>query len=69
MNSLAAHFSTNWSAMTANDWIGLSITLTMFMLMSIAYVYTFRAKNRDKLESHRFIIMNEDSSYKEDKNG
>jgi len=55
--------------MTANDWIGLSITLTMFMLMSIAYVYTFRAKNRDKLESHRFIIMNEDSSYKEDKNG
>ncbi|MDH3974294.1 MAG: cbb3-type cytochrome c oxidase subunit 3 [Deltaproteobacteria bacterium] len=69
MNSLIGHFSTNWSRLTTNDWIGLSATVIIFMLMTIAYAYTFRSKNREKLEAHRFIIMNEDSSYKEDKNG
>lgn len=63
MNS---YFSTNWSQMTLNDWIGTSVTVIIFMLMAFAYLYTFKKGNREKLEAHRFIIMNEGSSEKED---
>ena len=63
MNS---YFSTNWSQMTLNDWIGTSVTVIIFMLMVFAYFYVFKSGNREKLEAHRFIIMNEDSSEKED---
>lgn len=66
MNSLSNHFSTNWSQMTLNDWIGMSATVIIFVLMAVAYLYVFRGKNRDRLEAHRFIIMNEGSSEKED---
>lgn len=70
MNSIIDYFSTNWSLMTLNDWIGMSATVIVFILMLGTYIYVFRSKNRDRLESHRFIIMNEDSSEKEDmKNG
>jgi len=56
--------------MTLNDWIGTSATVIVFILMAVAYLYVFRSKNRDRLEAHRFIIMNEDSSEKEGvKNG
>lgn len=52
--------------MTLNDWIGTSVTVIIFMLMAGAYLYTFKKGNRERLEAHRFIIMNEDSSAKED---
>lgn len=52
--------------MTLNDWIGMSATVIIFVLMAVAYLYVFRGKNRDRLEAHRFIIMNEGSSEKED---
>ena len=70
MNSVIDHFSTNWSLMTLNDWIGTSATVIVFILMAVAYFYVFSSKNRERLESHRFIIMNDNSSEKEDrKNG
>ncbi len=70
MNSLIEHFSTNWSGMTLNDWIGTLATVIVFILMAVAYIYVFSSKNRDRLEAHRFIIMDEDSSEKEGvKNG
>jgi len=53
--------------MTLNDWIGTSVTVIIFILMAGAYLYVFKKGNREKLEAHRFIIMNEDSSEKEDK--
>ena len=65
MNNLINHFSTDWSRMTLNDWIGTMATVIVFLLMAVAYIYVFRAKNRDKLESHRFIIMDEDTVEKE----
>ena len=52
--------------MTLNDWIGTSATVIIFVLMAFAYFYTFKKDNRERLESHRFIVMNEDSSEKED---
>ncbi len=58
---------TDWSALTTNDWIGLTVTVVIFIVMIVLYVYVLRPKNREKLESHRHMIMNEDSSDKEDK--
>ncbi len=55
--------------MTVSDWIGLTVTVVITVLMAVLYVYVFRPGNREKLESHRNIIMNEDSSEKEDRNG
>jgi cbb3-type cytochrome oxidase subunit 3 len=43
--------------MTTNDWIGMTITVVIFLLMVGLYVYVLRPKNRDRLESHRHIPM------------
>ncbi len=69
MNRLKEYLRTDWSAMTVSDWIGLTVTVVITVLMAVLYVYVFRPGNREKLESHRNIIMNEDSSEKEDRNG
>jgi len=57
--------STNWEAMTTNDWIGLILTVVIFILMIIAYFYVFKPGNREKLEAHRYIVMDEESSEEE----
>lgn len=67
MNNTAEKMGTDWSALTTNDWIGLTVTVVIFIVMIVLYVYVLRPKNREKLESHRYMIMNEDSSDKEDK--
>jgi len=52
-------FQTDWAAMTLNDWAGLTITLGVFFLMVWAYVNTFNPKNKEKLESKKNIIFEE----------
>ena len=52
---------TDWAAMTLNDWAGFIITVGVFFLMIWAYVYTFDPKNKEKLESERTIIFDEDN--------
>ena len=52
---------TDWAAMTLNDWAGLIITVGVFFLMIWAYVFTFHPKNKEKLESKRTIIFEEDN--------
>ncbi len=51
--------STDWAAMTLNDWTGLTITIVVFFLMVWAYAMTFNPKNKEKLESQRNIIFEE----------
>ena len=46
--------------MTTSDWIGMILTVVVFLLMVALYVYVLRPKNREKLESQRFIPMDED---------
>ena len=69
MSSLAEYFHTDWEAMTTNDWIGLIITVVVFLLMVGLYFYALRPKNRDKLEKNKFIPMDEDRIDNGDKNG
>jgi cytochrome c oxidase cbb3-type subunit 4 len=69
VNSLAEYFHTDWEAMTTNDWIGLIVTVVVFLLMFGLYFYALRPKNREKLEKNKFIPMDEDRIDNGDKNG
>lgn len=68
MNNLAEKLGINWSAMTTSDWIGLTVTLVIFTLMTVLYIYVFSSRNREKMEAHRHIVINDDSSEKEGRN-
>lgn len=69
MNSLKEYFHTDWEAMTTNDWIGTILTVVIFLLMIVAYVQVFRPKNREKLESKRFIPFEEDDRVSGEEDG
>ncbi len=69
MSSLKEYFHTDWEAMTSTDWVGLTMTVVAFLLMIIVYFYALRPKNREKLEKHRFIPMDDDAIDSGDKNG
>ena len=60
MSKLKEYFYTDWDAMTASDWVGMILTVVVFLLMVALYFYVLRPKNREKLEKQRFIPMDED---------
>ena len=61
------YFYTDWSAMTSHDWAGLIITVVTFVLMVFAYFYVFRPKNKDKLEEHKFMLLDDEPTNTENK--
>ena len=60
MSSLRDYFVTDWSAMTAQDWVGLVLTVLVFLLMVGLYFYVWRPKNRERLESRRHLPFEAD---------
>ncbi|HEC15199.1 MAG TPA: cbb3-type cytochrome c oxidase subunit 3 [Sedimenticola sp.] len=66
---MSDYFHTDWAAMTTNDWIGTILTVVVFLLMVGVYAYALRPKNRDKLESRRFIPMDDDRIETGEKHG
>ena len=69
MSRLQEYFHTEWEAMTTNDWIGMILTVVIFLLMVGLYFHVLRPKNRDKFESKRFIPLDEDNHESGEKNG
>ena len=67
VNSIKEYFYTDWAAMTFHDWIGLVITVAVFLMMLAVYIYVFNPANKEKLESRRFIPLEEDSFDMEEK--
>ncbi len=67
VESTQGFFYTNWSAMTSNDWIGMIVTVITFILMMIAYFYVFRPKNKEKLESQKYLLMDDETTNMEKK--
>lgn len=61
------YFYTDWSAMTSHDWAGMIVTVVTFALMAIAYFYVFRPKNKDKLESQKYLFMDDETTNTEKK--
>jgi cytochrome c oxidase cbb3-type subunit 4 len=69
VSSLAEYLHTDWSAMTTNDWIGTILTVVIFLLMVVAYFQVFRPKNRDRLESKKYIPFEDDNESNGEKDG
>ena len=69
MTSLSEYFHTDWEAMTTNDWIGTILTVVIFIAMLVAYFQAFRPKNKDRLESQRYVLFDEDNKDSGEKNG
>ena len=67
MSSFQEYFHTDWAQLTLHDWIGLIMTVAVFIFMIIAYVLVFHPKNRDKLESQRHIPFEDDRLNTEEK--
>ena len=61
MDSVKEYFQTDWAAMTLQDWIGLGITIVVFIVMIALYIYVFHPSNKEKLESHRHIPLDDDN--------
>ena len=60
MSDVAEYLSTDWGSMTLHDWIGMTLTVVIFLLMLWAYVHVFNPKNREKLESHRYMPLEDE---------
>ncbi len=59
MSSLIDYFSTDWEAMTTNDWIGTIFTVVIFLLMLGLYIYVLSPKNKG-LESNKHIPIDDE---------
>lgn len=69
MSNTEGYFFTDWAAMTANDWIGMGLTVIVFFAMIWAYIYAFHPKNRDDFEKRRYLpFSEEDESLNGEKN-
>jgi len=60
VNKLQEYFHTDWAAMTLHDWIGLLLTVTVFLALIYVYAYVLHPKNREKLESQRRLPDDEE---------
>ncbi|MFW5426002.1 MAG: cbb3-type cytochrome c oxidase subunit 3 [Methylophagaceae bacterium] len=60
MTKLQEYFHTDWSAMTGNDWFGLVLTVAVFIVMLVAYIWVLNPKNKESIESHRTMLLDED---------
>ncbi|KPJ91719.1 MAG: hypothetical protein AMJ55_11170 [Gammaproteobacteria bacterium SG8_15] len=47
--------------MTLHDWLGLGITIVVFFVMIALYIYIFHPSNKEKLEAHRHIPLDDDA--------
>ena len=47
--------------MSINDWIGSFLTVFVFLLLLGMYIWVLRPKNKDKLEAHRNLPLNDDA--------
>jgi len=62
VTKLEAYFHTDWAAMTATDWFGMSVTVIIFLAMIWLFYWVFNPKNKQKLEAHKTMPLEEDSS-------
>lgn len=53
--------------MTAADWFGTILTVIVFFLMLGLYIWVLRPKNKDKIEAHRTMLLEDDKESKSEK--
>jgi cbb3-type cytochrome oxidase subunit 3 len=60
VSKISEYFSTDWSAMTGQDWAGLIITIVVFFGMLIAFARVLNPKRREELEKEKYRILKDD---------
>jgi cytochrome c oxidase cbb3-type subunit 4 len=65
VNNLKDYFYTDWAAMTLHDWLGMGVTIVVFFVMVGLYVYIFHPSNKERLEAHRFIPLDDGPDFHE----
>lgn len=69
MTKLQEYFHTDWTAMTATDWFGLILTVFVFIVMVVVYFWVLNPKNKESLESHRSMLLDDDERKSEKQDG
>jgi cytochrome c oxidase cbb3-type subunit 4 len=59
VTKLQEYFHTDWSAMTGTDWFGLILTVVVFIIMVVVYIWVLNPKNKESIESHRTMLLDE----------
>jgi len=65
VTKLQEYFHTDWSAMTGTDWFGLLLTVVVFLVLLVAYVWVLNPKNKESIESHRTMLLDENDTKSE----
>jgi cbb3-type cytochrome oxidase subunit 3 len=60
VSNIEAYFSTDWAAMTSQDWSGMLLTVAVFIGMAVAFFYALRPKNAKRLEEQRMIPLRDE---------
>ncbi len=55
--------------MTGTDWFGTVFTIVIFVLMVVLYIWVLHPKNKDEIESHRDMALNDDDLNSEKRDG
>lgn len=69
MTKFQEYFHTDWDSMTGTDWFGLVFTVVIFLLMVGLYFWVLNPKNKDEIESHRTMPLEDDETNSEKKDG
>jgi cytochrome c oxidase cbb3-type subunit 4 len=69
VSKLQEYFYIDWSVMIGIDWFGMVFTIIVFVLMVGLYYWVLHPKNKDELESHRTMPLNDDDINAEKKDG
>lgn len=59
MNKLKEYFSTDWSAMTTSDWVGLIVTIVVFIGMAYTFYKALKPSKREALEQEKYKILDD----------
>jgi cytochrome c oxidase cbb3-type subunit 4 len=60
MSALTEYLHTDWVSMTLHDWLGLVITVVVFVGMAAGYIMVFNPRNKESFESRRNLPMDDD---------
>lgn len=60
VNDIKDYFHTDWGAMTQHDWLGLIMTIAVFLVMLGLYLYVFHPSNKARFEAQRYIPLDDE---------
>lgn len=55
-----SYFSTDWASLTTHDWVGLGITVGVFIVMAITFYLALRPSKREDMEKQKYKMLEDD---------